>query len=88
MSSMNAVWEPRTFHPIYAVSCLLDNFPGCCIVGTKNVIRYFLDSVIDSIRDVHKLRRDHSSLLLRQPVQSLQRILDVIISNQFLDQFL
>jgi hypothetical protein len=71
MSSMNAIWEPRTFHPIYAVSCLLDNFPGRSIVDAKHVIRNFLDSVIDNIRDPHKLRRGHSSLLLRQPVQSL-----------------
>jgi hypothetical protein len=46
---------------------------------------YPIYSVIDSIRDLHKLRRGHSSLLLCQPVQSLQRILDVIISNQFID---
>ena len=66
---MNAVREPRTFYPIYA----------------KHVIRNLLDSVVDSIRDLHKLRRGHSSFLMRQPVQSLQRILDVILSNQFID---
>jgi hypothetical protein len=45
---------------------------------------YPIYSVIDGIRDLQELRSSHSSLLLRQPVQSLQRILDVVISNQFL----
>ena len=48
------------------------------------VVRNFPDFAIDDTRDPQELCRGHSSLLLRQPVQSLQRILYVIISNQFL----
>jgi hypothetical protein len=101
MSSMNAVREPRTFHPIYPIvdagytlidaghSVIDASHPiidaSHSIVDDKHIVRNFPDFAIDGIRDLQELRRGHSSLLLRQPVQSLQRILDLVISNQFLD---
>jgi hypothetical protein len=39
------------------------------------------------MRDLQNLRSGHSSLLLRQLVQPLQRILDVSLSDKLLEIF-
>jgi hypothetical protein len=54
------------------------------IVNDKHIVHNFPDFAIDGIRDLQELRRGHSSFLLRQPVQSLQCILYIAISDQFL----
>ena len=41
-------------------------------------------SIVNIMRDFQDLRSGHSSLLLRQLVQPLQRILDISLSNQLL----
>ena len=46
-----------------------------------------LHSVINSMRDLQNLCSGHSSLLLRQLVQPLQRILDLSPSDQLLQIF-
>ena len=87
MSSINAFREPRTFYPIYTISdaghALIDS--DHTVIDSGHAFIDSGDTVIDGIRDLQKLRRGHSSLFLRQSVQPLQRIIDVVISNQFLD---
>jgi hypothetical protein len=54
------------------------------IIDDKYIVPNFPDFAIDGMRDLQKLRGGHSSLLLRQSVQSLQRRLNIILSHQFL----
>ena len=48
-------------------------------------VRYFVIdsfySVLDTVRDFQYLRRCHPGLLLRQSIQSVQRILDISPSD-------
>ena len=52
------------------------------------IVRNFPHFAIDDTRGLQELRRCHLILLLRQPVQPLQCILDLVIFNQFLEQLL
>jgi len=64
---------------------------GYSIVDVKREIRNspHSASVIDSVRGLQDLRSSHLSLLLRQTVQSLQRILNIRpITKQLLQIFL
>jgi hypothetical protein len=54
MSSINAVREPRTFHPIYTFI-----HAGHSIVDDNHIVRNFPDFAIDGIRDLQELRRGH-----------------------------
>jgi hypothetical protein len=53
----------------------------------RNLVIDDLHSVINCMRDLQNLRSGHSSLLLRQLVQPLQRILDVSLSDKLLEIF-
>ena len=55
--------------------------------NSKHVIRNCPDIVIDRVRHLQELRSSHSSLLLCQPVQFLQRIPNIVLSHQFLHIF-
>jgi hypothetical protein len=58
--------------------------PSHSIVDDKYIVRNSPDFAIDRVRDLQELSRGHLGLLLRQPVQSLQRILNIGLSHQFL----
>ena len=47
-----------------------------------------LDILHKTIHEFERLCRNHLSLLSRQPIQSLQHCLDIILAEQFLPKFL